>query len=67
MKEEEVTLFSGNPPMCRRGMIIGTLLIRLKLFKDFFIAEGIGSPNDLVFLPLMNPPFSMMNVNHLIF
>jgi len=29
MKEEEVTLFSGNPPMCRRTIIIGATLTQL--------------------------------------
>jgi hypothetical protein len=29
MKEEEVTLAGGNPPMCRLTLFIGTLLTRL--------------------------------------
>jgi hypothetical protein len=29
MKEEEVTLFNGNPPMCRCKIIIGTVLTQL--------------------------------------
>jgi hypothetical protein len=29
MKEEKVTLFSGNPPMCRRTVFIGILSTQL--------------------------------------